>query len=183
MSNKRAFSKSYMQREAVKMRRRKRYAETAEKWRMKQRMRAASPSGKAYAREYQRRRRRTNFNVHFMNWLRGAINRCLREQGQKRIGRTCKYIGCTPNELIVHLEAQFQPGMSWAIPRTWDVDHIIPSSLFDFSNEDEAFWAFNYRNLRPFDRQKNKIKSNKLPDQLPSWLPSDIAERIKSRAK
>jgi hypothetical protein len=165
----------------VKARRKELYRANAAKIRAKVRARAATPEGKAYAREYQRRRRKENFNVHFMNWLRGSINRCLREQGQKRFARSHQYIGCTPAELVIHLQSQFQPGMSWSVPRDWDVDHIIAASKFNLADHEEAMWAFNYRNLRPMDRLANKIKSDTLPTPLPAWLPLHIANRITAR--
>lgn len=176
-----ADSKRRQQDPAFRARRRELYRLSAEKWRAKQRTRAATPEGKAYAREYQRRRRRQNFSVHFMNWLRGAINRSFRKQGETRSKRTVELLGCTPKELMAYLETQFEPGMDWSTPRTWDADHIVPVSAFRLEDPEEAAWAFNYRNLRPLARLANKLKAATLPVPLPSWLPGHIAERLIKR--
>lgn len=166
---------------ASKDSRRRFYLRHAEKIKAKVRAWNTSEIGRAYAREYQRKRRRENPHIHFLNWLRGSVNRILRSNG-KRGGRTMDYIGCTPLELRTHLESQFTQGMSWGVPRKWDADHIVPVSAFLLSDKEEALWACNFRNLRPMWRLANQIKSDTLPTPLPSWLPTHIAERIIKRA-
>lgn len=165
----------------LKARRKEWYRNNAEKVKAKVRARSQTPEGRAYARKYQSRRRKENPQVHFMNWLRGSVNRILRDQVQKKTGRTIEYIGCTPTELRAHIESQFTEGMKWEIPRPWDVDHIVPVSLFDVSDPEEAKCACNYKNLRPMWRMPNKYKAASLPSPLPPWLPPHIAARIMAR--
>lgn len=65
-------------------------------------------------------------------------------------------------ELMLHLEKQFLPGMTWENIGSWHIDHIVPLSSFSFeSSEDAAFrsaWALT--NLRPLWAEDNIRKSN-----------------------
>ena len=60
-------------------------------------------------------------------------------------------LGYTVDDLKVHLERQFRPGMSWANMGEWHIDHILPLKLFSYSSMDDddfkAAWAIT--NLRP----------------------------------
>lgn len=140
-----------------------------------------SERGKQWTKEYQSRRRKEHPEIHFLNWLRGSINRDIRRQGAKKGGRTEQLIGCTFAALRFHLESQFTNGMSWENRSAWDVDHIVPISAFDLKDSEEQQWAFKWRNMRPMSRVDNQKKSDTIPDPLPSWLPAHIADRIKSR--
>lgn len=71
----------------------------------------------------------------------------------------------TVDELKLHLEKQFKPGMTWDNHGTyWQIDHIIPVSVFHFKNpEDIDFqrcWAL--KNLRPLKAFENRSKGAKL---------------------
>ena len=37
-------------------------------------------------------------------------------------------LGCTWEELVVHLESKFDNGMTWSNRGEWHIDHIIPMS-------------------------------------------------------
>jgi hypothetical protein len=76
-----------------------------------------------------------------------------------------KYLDWTVSELIVHLESQFQPGMTWENygKDGWHVDHIVPDSWFSYSSpEDEGFkksWSLS--NLQPMWAKENLSKNNR----------------------
>ena len=85
--------------------------------------------------------------------------------GTIKAGRTWEdLVGYTREELIDHLEAQFQPGMTWNNMREWHIDHIIPRSAFQFVRiSDKAFrdcWAL--ANLRPLWAIENLKKGNRM---------------------
>jgi len=71
-------------------------------------------------------------------------------------------VGYTLEELIAHLEAQFEDWMNWDNYGEWHIDHIKPVSLFNFTSvDDKEFkecWALE--NLQPLEAMENIIKSN-----------------------
>lgn len=72
-------------------------------------------------------------------------------------------IGCSPKELVAHLEAQFAPEMTWANYGThWHIDHIIPCAAFDFDHPNHLRWCWHHRNLRPLSAVENIAKRDLL---------------------
>lgn len=71
-------------------------------------------------------------------------------------------LGCTPLEVVNHIESQFEDGMSWDNYgiKTWHIDHIKPLSAHDLTNPDEVKLAFHYTNLQPLWASENLFKSN-----------------------
>ena len=84
-------------------------------------------------------------------------------KGKKKGKRWEDLVGYTLEELKQHLEAQFEPWMTWENYGEWHIDHIKPKSLFNFTSpEDKDFkecWALN--NLQPLGAAANIEKSNK----------------------
>jgi 5-methylcytosine-specific restriction endonuclease McrA len=68
------------------------------------------------------------------------------------------------SELKDHLEKQFTKGMSWDVFLAGDIhiDHIIPLSSFDLSDDDELKRAWCLTNLRPAWADDNRKKSDKI---------------------
>lgn len=66
-------------------------------------------------------------------------------------------------DLMVHLERQFLPGMTWGNRGDWHIDHIVPLASFKFETPDcpefRAAWALS--NLRPLWAVDNIRKSDK----------------------
>jgi len=58
------------------------------------------------------------------------------------------------------LEFQFHDGMTWQnYGSLWTVDHILPLSAFDFTNEAHQKIAFNWKNTQPsIDNFKKSAK-------------------------
>jgi hypothetical protein len=79
---------------------------------------------------------------------------------------TFKLLGCDKNQLMLHLESKFQPGMSWdnygAGDGKWVVDHILPCASFDLSKPEEQGKCFHYTNLQPLWFKDNILKSDKI---------------------
>jgi len=80
--------------------------------------------------------------------------------------RTCQLIGCSIPELKLHLESQFSEGMSWDNYGQWHIDHKIPLSWFNLTNESCLMTALNFRNLQPLWGIDNIKKSNKVAHVL-----------------
>ena len=86
----------------------------------------------------------------------------------KKAGRRWEIlVGYTTEDLIAHLENQFELWMTWENYGKWHVDHILPRSYFKYETaEDPEFkkcWALE--NLRPLEAIENIRKSNKLYGQ------------------
>lgn len=76
---------------------------------------------------------------------------------------TFKLLGYSREQLVSHLERQFQRGMSWDNYGDWHIDHIRPLSSFKItSNDDPSIreaWALS--NLRPLWARENIRKKDK----------------------
>jgi hypothetical protein len=95
--------------------------------------------------------------------LRSRFSRALNAQSAKKLNKTLDLIGCSVAELMLHLEAQFVPGMTWENRSQWHIDHIIPVALFDMRDGDQQQAAFHYTNLRPLWAIDNHKKGAKPP--------------------
>lgn len=81
-------------------------------------------------------------------------------KGITKTDSTMKLIGCSRAQLMSHLEAQFQSGMTWENYGQWHVDHIKPCASFDLSMPDEQAKCFHYTNLQPLWASENLLKSD-----------------------
>lgn len=93
--------------------------------------------------------------------LRNRINIGLKKS--KKAGRTIQLLGCTYNEVKIHLEKQFTKGMNWENwgRGGWHIDHIKPCASFDLTKEAEQFKCFHYSNLQPLWESDNCSKGDR----------------------
>ena len=82
---------------------------------------------------------------------------------------TFEALGYTLDELVEHLENQFDDKMTWDNYGTyWNVDHIYPQSKLPFDSLDHVnfltCWALT--NLRPLEASANMSKGAKVIDEL-----------------
>lgn len=113
---------------------------------------------RAEARKKYKKKYRQRPEVRVANNLRSRLRKLLKKRNISRKGKLA-LIGCSMDELISHLEMQFQPGMSWDNYGKWHVDHIEPLCSFDLTNGDELKMAANFKNLRPLWAEENAKKS------------------------
>jgi len=120
-------------------------------------------------REYERLKKENNFhykikhNVSTLILVRLKL-RLLSKEGKS----TFDFLPYTIDDLIKHLESQFEPWMNWqnygSGDGRWSIDHRIPDSSFNYESvKDEEFqkcWALD--NLQPLDWMENIKKSNKI---------------------
>lgn len=68
------------------------------------------------------------------------------------------------DDLVKHLENNFQPGMTWDNYGDWHIDHIVPQSLFEFEPTDDYLFhaCWSLKNLQPLWAKDNLKKSNKV---------------------
>jgi hypothetical protein len=114
-------------------------------------------------RVYQKHKRHTDPLYKLISNFRSAIYIVLKENNLQKYGHYFDILGYTPEQLIVHLEKQFNDGMNWDNYGEWHIDHIKPISSFIFEgSEDEEFkkcWSLD--NLQPMWGLENIKKGNK----------------------
>jgi hypothetical protein len=115
-------------------------------------------------REYKKNRIKNDPIYKITCCLRGRIIRVL--NGKNKSDRTIKLIGCSPEQLKIHLESKFLPGMTWENHGfgndKWHVDHIKPCRSFDLSESEQQRQCFNYKNLQPLWQFENLSKGAKI---------------------
>ncbi len=114
---------------------------------------------KEIARECQRKRR-----ANPMLALSGRVSRMIRaslSSGAKARRSWEDLVGYSLSDLVIHIERQFAPGMSWENRDEWHIDHIVPVSAFSFESPEDpdfkACWALT--NLRPLWAADNLRKN------------------------
>lgn len=104
----------------------------------------------------------SKINYKLSNALRNRIRRALKNN--QKLGSAVKDLGCSIEELKLHLESKFCSGMSWDNwgRHGWHLDHIIPLSSFDLTDRKQFLKACHYTNLQPLWAVDNLKKYNKL---------------------
>lgn len=75
-------------------------------------------------------------------------------------------------DLVQWIESKWLPGMTWTnygyrdgdYESGWDIDHAIPASAFDHTNEQDVHRCWSLQNLRPMWHKTNLKKSSTLQD-------------------
>jgi len=128
--------------------------------------------------EYTKLKLKTDPGYKLRKNISRSISAHLKRQG---FAKNCSIINALPytiEELRGHLEAIFEPWMTWESHGTykvdlwddsnektwtWQIDHIIPHSYFKYSTmQDDDFkkcWALN--NLRPYSSKQNILDGAK----------------------
>lgn len=90
--------------------------------------------------------------------IRGAITKAFSRNGYTKKSKTYEILGCSFEDLKIHIENQFQYGMCWENHGDWHIDHKIPISWA--KNEEEIINLSNYKNLQPLWAKENMKKKN-----------------------
>lgn len=99
--------------------------------------------------EKRRTRKKEDANYRVLCNHRHYIYKCLTRYSRK-CKSTVEYIGCDVDTLVKWLEYQFDEGMTWEnYGKVWTIDHVIPLSKFDLTNEKNQKVAFNWSNMHP----------------------------------
>tara|TARA_B110000003_G_scaffold263107_1_gene286425 strand:+ start:1075 stop:1584 length:510 start_codon:yes stop_codon:yes gene_type:complete len=122
--------------------------------------------------EYRRNRYQTDDAFRLLEICRRRLRHALK--GELKVTKTLELIGCTPDQLLEHLERTMSPEVRALRDDEVEivVDHIIPCAAFDFSIAEHQRICFNYKNLQYLDKPTNMSKSDKLPDgfDFASWF-------------
>ncbi len=114
--------------------------------------------------QYQKRRLQNDIGFRLARNLRIRVSKAI--SGQAKSARTLELLGCSVENLKIHLEKQFVDNMSWDNYGKWHIDHIKPCALFDMTKEEEQQACFHYTNLQPLWAKENISKGKKYPVPL-----------------
>jgi hypothetical protein len=109
--------------------------------------------------KYRKNRRKTDINYRILKNMRCRLNKVLK--GNPKLSTTMKLVGCSIEELKVHLASKFTKGMTWKNYGKWEIDHIKPCAKFDLSKPEEQLKCFHYTNLQPLWEKDNQEKRSK----------------------
>jgi hypothetical protein len=110
--------------------------------------------------QYEINRKKTDIIFRLKHLVRNRILKFLNLKKINKKHKTFEIIGCTPQELKIHLEQKFIDGMSWENQGKWHIDHIIP--LSSATNEEELYKLCYFTNLQPMWATDNIKKGNKI---------------------
>lgn len=106
--------------------------------------------------------------------IKKNISRRIRHalRGASKQSNTCNILGCTAEQLRIHLESQFLPDMSWGNYGTvWNIDHRTPCAYFDHRDWEQVKRCHHYTNLQPMYKTDNEDKSSWFEGKL--WTSAD----------
>ena len=91
-----------------------------------------------------------------------------------------QFIGYTGKQLSNHIESQFSGGMCWDRIDDIHIDHIVPCSLFDMSDESEVRACWALVNLQPLWSKDNLRKTSNLELDI---ISDELREHLEANAK
>ncbi len=111
-------------------------------------------------RAYINKRYKEDFNYRLLVLTRGRIRKALKRNSKN--SSSLELLGCSIEQLKIHLEKQFLENMSWDNYGKWHIDHKIPCSSFDLSDPEQQKKCFHFSNLQPLWAEDNLRKSDKI---------------------
>ena len=90
--------------------------------------------------------------------LRNRLNHACRG---RKCSTTHELVGCSWQDLMNHIEAKFQFGMTWENYGDWHIDHRKPCASFDLTIPEQQKICFHYTNLQPLWAKDNLVKGKK----------------------
>lgn len=107
-----------------------------------------------------KKRRDEDLLFRIKTYLRNRLWFYLKKNKYVKKTKTFDVIGCSPEELKIHLEKKFTNGMSWNNQGQWHIDHIIP--LSSAKTEEELYKLCHFTNLQPMWALENIKKGSKI---------------------
>ena len=98
---------------------------------------------------------------------RGVRSRIYIALNHDKQMNTIKYLGTSSAEYIQWILHNDQNYTLENRGKVWHIDHVIPLSRFDLTDEQQQFIAFNWRNTMPLAAKENLSKNHKIiPSQI-----------------
>jgi hypothetical protein len=123
--------------------------------------------------KYQRERKVNDLTFKMRSNISTLISRVLKRQGSSKIGDSfLQHLSYSLDDLIKHLESQFESWMNWdnygkydpsiwndndPSTWTWQLDHIVPQSDLPYTSmsDDNFKKCWSLENLRPLSAKQN----------------------------
>ena len=122
--------------------------------------------------EYQRLRRQNDIQFRLITNIRTRLNKCIKNKAQT----TKDLIGIDFDTFINWINYQMPAGYSMEdLGVKLHIDHVIPISSFDLTDESQLQKAMSWVNLQPLEATKNLSKSN----SINPWLL--VCQEIKAK--
>ena len=113
---------------------------------------------------------------HYMLQLqRNSLRRLLKQSILQKTQKTIEYLGCTPEQFIIHIQSKLTERMTL---NNIHIDHIKPVSRFDLDNEDELKMCCHFTNQQPLLAKDNLKKSNKWSDEEDKYWRENIIYKV-----
>ncbi len=147
--------------------------------RLKKKLYHKKSETKARAKKRFNERMASDFNFYLKNKIRASIYKAVSRYTGKKKRTTIELLGCTVPFFKEYIASQFKNGMSWNNygNMTWHLDHIIPSSAFDFANLEHQKLCFHYTNHQPMERINNIQKGGINREPSPGFYAKLIEEK------
>ena len=128
-------------------------------------LRSKTENYKKYQVQYQMKLNKKKYNEDYTFRIMKRMRNTLSKYITRKQKTTNELIGCSSEDLIKHLEKQFQYGMTWENygQYGWHIDHIIP--LSSAKTEEDIIKLNHYTNLKPLWWKDNLRKSNKISQE------------------
>jgi hypothetical protein len=112
--------------------------------------RRKTPKSRAAIQVRMRKRYLTSEFYRSTNKMRGILRHFVKRIIEGGTPRVPDFLCCFLDQFIRSFEAQFPPGCTWADHGVlWEIDHVAPLHLFDFSKPLHRVMAFHWSNVRP----------------------------------
>ena len=111
---------------------------------------------------YYQKGRKDNVMIRILDNLSSRLRSELNAIGKERPGTYIDLLGCSLNEFQKHLSDRFTEGMNFNNYSKWEIDHIIPMSSFDLSDDTQLRKCCHYTNLQPLWLPDNRSKGAKI---------------------
>lgn len=109
-------------------------------------------------------RRKTDPMFVMIKRLRKRLREAVVNKHEVRDKKLKEVLGCSYEELLIHLENKFLDGMSWENMNLWHIDHIMP--LASAKNLEDIYKLNHYTNLQPLWAKDNLQKNARLPNDF-----------------
>lgn len=110
--------------------------------------------------KYQRERYHGDINYKLARLLRVRLRETV--LNVYRDESAMVLVGCSTEDLIAHIQDQFDEDMHWGNMGKWHIDHIKPCASFDLTDPEQQRECFHYTNLQPLWGKDNISKGAKL---------------------